>query len=221
MIEAAWSKNPVCVDLVGLCPLLAVSDTMVNGLLLGIAMLVTLALSSPVVSMTRHLIPPEVRVVSHTVTIATVVTVIHLLVQAYFPELAKSVGIYLPIIAANCMVTGRAEEYASQHGIMPSLVDGVLHGAGALAILLIIAGSREVLAYGTLFREAYALFGPGFDWLTVTLTENFRGLPIVASPIGGFFALALLLALRNYARAPTVNEAVRVPVTEIKGRHNS
>lgn len=197
--QGLWTSNPALVQSLGLCPLLAVSSTVVNGFGLGLATLVTLVASNVTVSLIRDLIPREVRIPVYVLVIACAVTMIDLGLQAYLPELNDSLGIFIPLIVTNCVIIARAEAFASKNGVGRSFVDAVAMGVGFTFVLVVLGSMRELLGYGTLFQRADLIFGEGARNLTLTLVDDYRGFLLAVLPPGAFIGLGLLIALKNFA----------------------
>lgn len=197
--QGLWTSNPALVQSLGLCPLLAVSTTVVNGFGLGLATLVTLVASNVTVSLIRNLIPREVRIPVYVLVIACAVTMIDLGLQAYLPELNDSLGIFIPLIVTNCVIIARAEAFASKNGVGRSFVDAVAMGVGFTFVLVVLGSMRELLGYGTLFQRADLIFGEGARNLTLTLVDDYRGFLLAVLPPGAFIGLGLLIALKNFA----------------------
>lgn len=197
--QGLWTSNPALVQSLGLCPLLAVSSTVVNGFGLGLATLVTLVASNVTVSLIRDLIPREVRIPIYVLVIACAVTMIDLGLQAYLPELNDSLGIFIPLIVTNCVIIARAEAFASKNGVGRSFVDAVAMGVGFTFVLVVLGSMRELLGYGTLFQRADLIFGEGARNLTLTLVDDYRGFLLAVLPPGAFIGLGLLIALKNFA----------------------
>ena len=190
-----WRENPGLVQLLGLCPLLAVTSTFINGLGLGIATLVVLTCSNVLVSATRRWILAEIRVPIYVLIIASLVTCTELIFKAWFPALDRSLGIFIPLIVTNCAIVARAEVFASRNGIVASLFDGIGMGAGFALLLMAIGFFRELVGKGSLFADFHMLAGG----------ETLKGFVIVDGgwllavlPPGAFFSLALAVALKNY-----------------------
>ena len=195
--EGLWTGNPALVKLLGLCPLLAVSNNTVNGFGLGLATLVTLLIANAAVSLMRPLVLPAIRIPIYVLVIASTVTIIELLMQAWLPALHASLGIFLPLIVTNCLIIGRSEAFASRHELRSSLHDALAMGTGFLWVLVLLGGMRELLGQGTLLDQAHMLFGEQARQLTVQIFSADHGLLIALLPPGAFFALGLLLAGKN------------------------
>lgn len=197
-IKGLWSNNPGLVQLLGLCPLLAVSTTVINGLGLGLATMATLVLSNVIVSAIRDLVRPEVRIPVFVMVIAAIVTAIELLMNAYLHELYRILGIFIPLIVTNCSIIGRAEAFASKNSVPAAAMDGLAQGAGFALCLVVLGAMREVLGHGTLLADAHLLFGPlAASWEIVLITD-FRGLLLAILPPGAFLGLGLMIAGKNW-----------------------
>ena len=189
-----WHENPGLVQLLGLCPLLAVTTSFVNGLGLGIATLTVLTVSNALVSATRRWIQAQIRIPIYVLIIASLVTCIQLIFKAWFPGLDRSLGIFIPLIVTNCAIVARAELFASRNPLGPSILDGLSMGSGFALLLMAIGGFRELFGQGSLFAGLDMLVGG----------EPLRGLVIVDGgwllailPPGAFFSLALAIAGKN------------------------
>lgn len=202
--EGLWWNNPGLAQLLGLCPLLAVSRTLITGLALGLATLAVLASTNVLLSLLRRWIDPRVRLPAGMLVIAAFVTAVDLTLRAGWFELHGTIGLFVPLIVTNCLILARAEAFALRQPVGAALIDGLAHGTGFLVVLLLMGTIRELLAHGTLLRDAPLLFGaPARSWV---LTFHDGNLLIAALPPGAFFILALLVAIRNRwlaARTPT------------------
>lgn len=197
LADGAWRQNTGLVVLLGLCPLLAVTTTLINGLALGLATMLTLMVSNLSVSILRGLLRPEIRIPAFVLIIASVVTVIELLMHAYFYDLFRVLGIFIPLIVTNCAIIGRAEAFASRQSPLPSLIDGFATGLGFCITLVLLGALRELTGRGTLLAGADMLLG---DWgrnITLTIIPEHPGFLLSMLPPGAFFGLALLIAGRN------------------------
>jgi electron transport complex protein RnfE len=190
-----WQENPGLVQLLGLCPLLAVTSTFVNGFGLGIATLLVLTCSNVLVSATRRWILAEIRVPIYVLIIASLVTCTELVFKAWFPALDRSLGIFIPLIVTNCAIVARAEIFASRNEVVPSLFDGLGMGAGFALLLMVIGFFRELVGRGSIFSEFDKLFG-GDPSTGLILVDG--GWLLAVLPPGAFFSLALAVALKNY-----------------------
>jgi len=192
-----WGNNVALVQLLGLCPLLAVTSTAVNGIGLGIATLITLVLSNTLVSLIRGFIRNEVRLPVFVLIIACIVTIIELAMKAMFYDLYLVLGIFIPLIVTNCAIIGRAEGFASRNPVGVSALDGFMMGLGFLIVLGLLGGMREIIGFGTLFSQADLMFGEKASVLMLVFSESYRGFLLAILPPGAFFGLALLLVLKN------------------------
>ncbi len=195
--DGFWSNNVGLVQVLGLCPLLAVTGTFINGLGLGLATLITLVASNVVVSMIRKLVRPEVRIPVFVLVIASIVTIIELSMSAWFYDLYKVLGIFIPLIVTNCSIIGRAEAFASRNSVGRSFLDGFSMGMGFLLVLVTLGALREVIGHGTLFAQAHLMFGEGARNLTIHFIDGYHGFLLAVLPPGAFIGLGLLIALKN------------------------
>lgn len=212
--EGLWRNNTALVQLLGLCPLLAVSGTVINALGLGIATTLVLAGSNVTVSMIRNLVRPELRIPSFVLVIASFVTAVELLMQAFLYDLYLVLGIFIPLIVTNCVIIARAESFASKNNVWRSLLDGLAMGLGFTAVLLLLGAIREILGHGTLLAQAELMFGDGAQWLTITLIDDYRGFLLAILPPGAFLGLGLLIALKNVIdkrQAQRASQTVTIP----------
>ena len=184
LLKALWQNNAVFRLLLGLCPALAVTTSAENGLGMGLATTFVLVCSNIVVSLLRKVIPPKVRIPSFIVVIASFVTVVQLCMEAYFYDLYKALGIFIPLIVVNCLILGRAEAFASKNRLVPAVVDGVGMGLGFTLALFVLGAVRELFGSGTLL--GYSVFG-----------EAYQPLILMILPPGAFIAMGLLLAGMN------------------------
>jgi electron transport complex protein RnfE len=195
--QGLWKNNPAMVQLLGLCPLLAVTATITNGLGLGLATTLVLIGSNTTVSLVRNFVPNEIRIPIFVMIIAAFVTIVQLLMNAYTFQLYQALGIFIPLIVTNCAIIGRAEAYASKNPVGFAAFDGLMMGLGFTIILVILGAIREALGYGTLFTGANLLLG---DWATVlkiTLFETDSPFLLAILPPGAFLGMGLLIALKN------------------------
>jgi len=196
-LDGLWNNNPATVQILGLCPLLAVTGSVVNAMGLGLATLVVLMGSNACVSLIRNYVTDAVRLPAFVMIIAAMVTVIEMLMQAYTFELYEILGIFIPLIVTNCAVLGRADAFASKNAILPSMVDGFMMGLGFLVILLILGGMRELVGQGTLFTNMQLLFGPMAANWELTVIDNYGGFLLAILPPGAFLGLGLIIAGKN------------------------
>ncbi|NOY62928.1 MAG: electron transport complex subunit E [Gammaproteobacteria bacterium] len=211
--DGLWHNNVALVQILGLCPLLAVTSTVINGLGLGIATLLTVVLSNVIVSTIRHHVKPEVRIPVFVLIIASVVTAIELAMSAYFYELFKVLGIFIPLIVTNCAILGRAEAFASKNSVKASLVDGLSMGIGFALVLVVLGALREALGMGTLFANAQLMFGELGHAMTITLIDEYRGFLLAILPPGAFIGLGLLIAVKNAMDEKRSCKGVKVPIS--------
>ncbi len=192
-----WHENPGLVQLLGLCPLLAVSNTLVNGLGLGLATILVICATNVLVSACRRWLHDDFRLPVFVLIIATFVTSVELLCRAFWFDLHLALGIFLPLIVTNCVILGRAEAFASRQRVSAALADGLAHGLGFAAVLIALGGLRELVGQGSLLAGAELLFGPvGRGW-SLELVPQSGGLLLAALPPGAFIGLAVLIAARN------------------------
>jgi electron transport complex protein RnfE len=208
--DGLWNNNPALVQLLGLCPLLAVSNTVVNGLGLGLATILTLVASNGMVSLLRNYIPDEARLPVFVMIIASIVTMIELSMNAWFHELYLILGIFIPLIVTNCAITGRAEAFASRNSVVPSLVDGLMMGIGFTAVLVLLGAMRELVGMGTLFSEAHLMFGEAARNFKIVVFEDYRGFLMALLPPGAFIGLGLIVALKNAVDAKQATRLAKV-----------
>ncbi len=214
--DAFWRQNTGLVVLLGLCPLLAVSGTVVNALGLGLATTLTLAASNLCVSLSRGLLRPEIRIPAFVLIIASVVTAIELLMQAWFHTLYQVLGIFIPLIVTNCAIIGRAEAFASRHRPLPALVDGVATGLGFCLTLVLLGALRELAGHGTLLADAHLLVGDWGRHLVLEVIPGHPGFLLAMLPPGAFIALGLLVAARNaWQHRQDTRRAVPAPDTDL------
>ena len=217
-----WTNNVALVQLLGLCPLLAVTSTLINGLGLGIATLITLVLSNTFVSIIRHWTRPEVRIPIFVLIIASIVTAIELAMNAWFHELFLVLGIFIPLIVTNCSIIARAEAFASRNEVLDSALDGFMMGLGFLLVLVLLGGLRELIGMGTLFADADLMFGPVAEGLEWSLSDDYPGFLLAILPPGAFIGLGLLIAVKNsieiYKRKQTIRVSAPAKPAEVSAQ---
>ena len=196
-VQGIWTNNSTVVQLLGLCPLLAVSNTATNALGLGLATMLVLTCTNTVISIFRQHIPNEIRIPIYVMIIATTVTVVQLLMNAYTYPLYQSLGIFIPLIVTNCIVIGRAEAFASKISIAHSAFDGFSMGLGMLCGLVALGALREAIGNGTLFDGIENLLGNWAAFMRIEFFHSDSNLLLAILPPGAFIGLALLLALKN------------------------
>lgn len=191
--DGLWHRNPALVQLLGLCPLLAVSSSFTTSLGLGITTLLVLTLSNFSISLIRNLLDQETRLPVQILVIATFVTLADLVLQTWFFELHQRIGLFVALIVTNCTLLGRAEVFARKNPVLVSILDGFMMGLGFLFALLAMGAIREVLGQGTLFANLDTLTGLG-DW-TIQFADS--GFLLMILPPGAFLTLGCLIALKN------------------------
>jgi electron transport complex protein RnfE len=196
--DGLWQQNTGLVVLLGLCPLLAVTGTVVNAIGLGLATTLTLMFSNLAVSLVRGVLRPEIRIPAYVLIIASVVTVIQLLMQAWFHDLYRILGIFIPLIVTNCAIIGRAEAFASRNPPLAALADGLATGLGFCLALVLLGALREIIGRGTLFSQAQLMFGEFGERLQLTLIPDHPGFLLAMLPPGAFIGLGLLIAARSW-----------------------
>jgi electron transport complex protein RnfE len=200
-LDGVWHQNTGLVVLLGLCPLLAVTGTVINGLGLGLATMLTLMASNLSVSLLRGLLRPEIRIPAFVLIIASVVTVIELLMQAFLHDLFRVLGIFIPLIVTNCAIIGRAEAFASRNRPLAALVDGMATGLGFCLTLVLLGGLRELVGRGTLLSQAQLMFGEFGRSLELVVVPEYPEFLLAILPPGAFLGLGLLVAGRNWLQA--------------------
>ncbi len=211
-----WNSNAGLVQLLGLCPLLAVTATAVNGFGLGIASLLTLVISNSIVSLIRNFIRPEVRIPVFVLVIASTVTAIDLLLNAFFHELHGILGIFIPLIVTNCVIIARAEAFASKNTLPKAAADGFAMGLGFLALLVVLGSIRELIGQGTLFSQAQLIFGSAAANWQITLAEDYPGFLLAVLPPGAFFALGLMIVVKNLIDENLKKRTAVAPAASVK-----
>ena len=182
--EGLLTQNPVLVQLLGMCSTLAITTTISNGIGMGLSVTIILTLSNIFISLLRRIIPEQVRIACYIVVIAGFVTMVDLLLQAFFPDIAESLGVFIPLIVVNCIILARAESFASKSKPLPAAIDGICQGLGYTMILLAMSAIRELLGAGTL---------NGSRIFPAEYAAN-----MLALPVGGFLTLGCLIALMQY-----------------------
>lgn len=196
-MDGLWKNNPALVQVLGLCPLLAVSGTVVNALALGLATTGVLALSNLAVSLIRNATTEAIRLPTFVMIIAAFTTCIEFLMNAFTYELYLILGIFIPLIVTNCTVLGRADAFASKHPAPTALWDGLMMGLGFTLVLVALGALRELIGTGALFANMQLLFGEMARGWKLELIPDYRGFLIAILPPGAFMLLGVLLALKN------------------------
>ncbi len=217
-LDGLWHNNPALVQLLGLCPLLAVTASVVNALGLGIASTLVLVSSNLTVSLFRKLVPETVRLPIFVMIIASFVTAIELVMQALTYELYLILGIFIPLIVTNCAIMGRADAFAVKNPVRASVLDGLMMGVGFTIVLVLLGGLREVLGTGLLFSNMHLLFGEAARSWELTLFPDYPGFLFAILPPGAFVGLGLMIALKNVidARIERRRQLAQKP-TELTG----
>jgi len=200
LVDGFWRNNVALVQLLGLCPLLAVTTTLVNGLALGLATTVVVVATNAIVSLIRGALVPSVRILVFVLIIASLVTTVDLLSNAFFHELHEVLGLFIPLIITNCAILAQAETVGSQRSIGKAAIAGAASGLGFAVVLVSLGAFRELVGLGTLLSGLEMLLGDGAAGAEVNLP--FSGILAAALPPGAFFGLALLIALRNALSRP-------------------
>lgn len=193
-----WTNNQALVALLGLCPLLAVTNNTVNGIGLGLATMAVMIVSNVLVSLIRDHVSQEIRIPIFIAIIASAVTIIDLLMNAYLHTLHGILGIFIPLIVTNCAILGRAEAYASKQPVDKALIDGFFMGLGFAVILILLGAVRELIGNGTLFDQMELMFGEMAKDMTLHLPSDFQPVLLAILPPGAFIALGLFIALKNW-----------------------
>ena len=176
------NENPTFIQLLGMCPTLAVTTSLKNGIGMGLSVTFVLALSNIIISLLRKIIPQKIRIAAYVVIIATFVSIVDMVLKAYIPSLSASLGLFIPLIVVNCIILARAEAFASKNGVLKSAIDGVGMGLGFTIALSIISAIREILGNGTIFDVSLGISNPAI---------------IMILPPGGFLTLGLILGVKN------------------------
>ena len=198
--EGLLSKNPVLVQLLGMCSVLAITTSMFNGLGMGLSVTIILICSNVLISLLRKVIPSEIRIAAYIVIIAGFVTIVDLLLQAFLPDLAESLGVFIPLIVVNCIILGRAEAFASKNGVLASALDGLFQGIGYTVALVIMCVIRELLGSGT-FGAGVLNGGEGF----VIIPDTYVAMHMIM-PVGGFLTLGFVIAWFQWYTRKRQNE---------------
>jgi Na+-translocating ferredoxin:NAD+ oxidoreductase subunit E len=208
-----WKQNPGVVQLLGLCPTLAVTTTAVNGLSLGFVTALVMAASNGSVSPIRRIIPEEIRIPVFILIIAALVTVIDLGMNGFAHPLHKVLGIFIPLIVTNCIVLARVEAFAARNPTIPSMLDGFMMGLGLTMVLTLLGGIRELVGKGTLFSGIDLALGPAAKQFVVTVIPDYHGFLLAILPPGAFIGLGLLIASRNWIEQRKTESMPVLPMT--------
>jgi len=196
-INGLWKNNPAVVQLLGLCPLLAVTGSVINAIGMGLATTMVLVISNTCVSLIRGVVSDAVRLPAFVMIIAAAVTCIELLMQAYTYELFQILGIFLPLITTNCVILGRADAFASKNALLPACYDGFIMGAGFMVILIMLGALRELAGTGALFSNMNLLFGESAASWKIVVFDDYKQFLLAILPPGAFIFTGLIIALKN------------------------
>jgi len=213
--DSLWRENPALVHVLGICPLLAVTTSVVNGLALGLATTAVIVATNTLVSMTRRWLVPALRILIFVLIIAAFVSIVDLLSNAYFHDLHEVLGLFVPLIVTNCVILAQAETTASRKPVLPSMLVGLWTGLGFTGVLVALGALRELLGRGTLLAGLDLLVGSAVTIEPITLPV--RGLLVLALPPGAFFGLAVLIAAKNHldaGRTAPAGTPAQPPATE-------
>ena len=202
-----WKQNAGIAQLLGLCPLLAISNTVVNAVGLGLATTLVMALTGTAVAAIREFIPNEARIPVYVLLIAVLVTIVQFLMNAYLHSLYLVLGIFVPLITTNCIVLARAESFASKNHVAASALDGIAMGLGLTAVLAVLGAIREVFGHGTLLSGIDMVFGATAKSWVITLIPDYHGFLLAVLPPGAFIVLGLLIAARNWLNLRAAQQA--------------
>jgi len=214
--QGLWDNNPALVQLLGLCPLLAVTASVTNAMGMGLATLFVLVGSNITVSLVRQFVPSEIRIPVFVMVIATFVTVVQLLMNAYVFQLYQSLGIFIPLIVTNCAIIGRAEAYASKNPWQRAAFDGLAMGVGFALVLMVLGAMREIIGNGTLFDGAELLLGEWAAQLRIELFTVNYPLLLAILPPGAFIGMGFIIALKNKIDAVRSAHAEKKTVTRAR-----
>jgi electron transport complex protein RnfE len=195
--DGLWKQNAGLVQLLGLCPTLAVTVNITNGVALGVATIFVMMLSNISISPIRNYVPESARVPIFILVIAGLVTIVDLSINALSKPLYDALGIFIPLIVTNCIVLARVEAFASKNSTLPSLYDGFFMGLGLTFVLIILGAVREIVGNGTLFQNIHFLIGDKYEFLTIQLFDSSDGFLLAALPPGAFIALSALILFLN------------------------
>lgn len=220
LIGGLWKNNSALVQLLGLCPLLAVTSTSTNALGLGLATTLVLTCTNSAISASRRWVPADIRIPIYVMIIAAVVSCVQMLINAYAYGLYQSLGIFIPLIVTNCIVVGRAEAVASRSSVPLSALDGMAIGLGATSVMVVLGSIREIIGNGTIFNGADQLLGPWAKVLRVQVVHFDSPMLLAMLPPGAFIGLGMLLAAKylidNKMKARAARKAQQDAVPEGK-----
>ncbi len=208
-----WKQNPGLVQLLGLCPTLAMTVSLVNGFSLGVMTAVVMAASNASVAPIRQWVPTEIRIPVFILIIAALVTIIDLSMHAYLQSLHAVLGIFIPLIVTNCIVLARVEAFAAKNPVVPSALDGFMMGFGLALVLAALGGVREIIGKGTLFSGIDLVFGPSAKSMILTVIPDYHGFLLAILPPGAFIGLASLIATRNWMAQRKAAREAATPIS--------
>ena len=214
-----WKQNPGLVQLLGLCPTLAMTVSLVNGFSLGVMTAVVMAASNASVAPIRQWVPTEIRIPVFILIIAALVTIIDLSMHAYLQSLHAVLGIFIPLIVTNCIVLARVEAFAAKNPVVPSALDGFMMGFGLSLVLATLGGIREIIGKGTLFSGIDLVFGPSAKSMILTIITDYHGFLLAILPPGAFIGLASLIATRNWLAQRKAAREAAMPVAPQLATH--
>ena len=214
-----WKQNPGLVQLLGLCPTLAMTVSLVNGFSLGVMTAVVMAASNASVAPIRQWVPTEIRIPVFILIIAALVTIIDLSMHAYLQSLLAVLGIFIPLIVTNCIVLARVEAFAAKNPVVPSALDGFMMGFGLSLVLATLGGIREIIGKGTLFSGIDLVFGPSAKSMILTIIPDYHGFLLAILPPGAFIGLASLIATRNWLAQRKAAREAAMPVAPQLATH--
>ena len=200
-MEGLLTQNPVLVQVLGMCSTMAITTSFFNGIGMGVAVLIILTLSNIIISAIRKVVPDKIRIAMFIVVIAGFVTMVDLLIQAFLPDLAESLGVFIPLIVVNCIILGRAEGFSYKNGVVASFWDGIFQGIGYTVVLLIMCIIREFLGKGTFGGGVLGLDGKG-----IQIIPSEFGIGMLTLPVGGFLVLGCLIAAMQWALSKSKNK---------------
>ena len=214
-----WKQNPGLVQLLGLCPTLAMTVSLVNGFSLGVMTAVVMAASNASVAPIRQWVPTEIRIPVFILIIAALVTIIDLSMHAYLQSLHAVLGIFIPLIVTNCIVLARVEAFAAKNPVVPSALDGFMMGFGLALVLATLGGVREIIGKGTLFSGIDLVFGPSAKSMILTIIPDYHGFLLAILPPGAFIGLASLIATRNWMAQRKAAREAAMPISACLAAH--
>jgi electron transport complex protein RnfE len=211
IVNGLWKQNPGIIQLLGLCPLLAISNNVVNALSLGLATTLVMAVANVSVALVRNFIPHEIRIPVFVLIIAALVTVVQLAMNAWMHPLYLVLGVFIPLITTNCIVLARVEAFASKRSTAHSVLDGTMMGLGLTAVLVVLGAMREIFGRGTLLSGLDLALGPQAKAWVIHIIPDYQGFLLAVLPPGAFIGLGLLIAVRNFMESLRTERAKQTP----------